>query len=213
MADPITLGALALTAAGTAVSAVGTIAGGNALAAAGQAGAAAAKQAAQANAGALEYRAQQEEMAANEARSAGQRGAIERRQAGKLLLSSLQARSAASGGSADDPSTLNLASKIAQRTEYQALTEMFTGESRARGLEDQAKGSRYSAETGLIEGNMRANAALREGEARKSASYLSAAGTIIGGAGSMFGTFNKLPGSKVGSSGPGLSLTNPTGWY
>jgi hypothetical protein len=52
---------------------------------------------------------------------------------------------------------------------------MFKGENRARGYEDQAK------------------ATLFEGDSKKSASQLSALGTIIGGAGSMYGQYNKLP--------------------
>jgi hypothetical protein len=59
---------------------------------------------------------------------------------------------------------------------------MFKGENRARGLEDQAFGDR-----------MTGDAYRAEGEAKKSASKLSAIGTILGGASSIFGQFNKTP--------------------
>lgn len=176
MADPITLGALALTAAGTAVTAAGTIAGGNAAADAGSR----AQQA-------LEFRAKQEDQAAQESRAISQRGALEKRREGTLLTSKLQARAAAGGGGADDPGVLNLAGDIAQRSEYDALFEMFKGENRARGLEDTAVGSRMSGD-----------AALAEGRAKQSAAKLSAIGTIIGGAGSMYRSYNKLPEARAG---------------
>lgn len=161
-----------LMAAGTAVSAMGTIAGGNAAAAAGQS----AQQSAN-------FRAQQEDQAAQESRAVSQRSALDKQRSGQLALSTLQARAAAGGGGADDPTVLNLAGNIAQRTEYDSLFDMYKGENRARGLEDEATGSRYSGE-----------AAAAEGDAKQSASYLSAAGTVIGGAGSMYRTYNKLYG-------------------
>ncbi len=171
MADPITLGFMALTAIGTGVSAMGTIASGKA---AEQAG----RQAQQAR----EFEALQQEQAAQESRAAAQRQAIDKRREGQLLLSRLQARAAASGGGADDPTVLDLGGGIAERGEYEALTEMYRGENRARGLEDSAVGSRMTGE------------ALRaEGEAKKRASRLSAFGTLIGGATSMYGQYNKLP--------------------
>lgn len=171
--DPMTMTAttMALTAGGTALSAMGTIAGGSAAAQAGQY--------AQRSA---EFTAQQQEQAAKEARAVGQRSAFEKRREGELLNSKLQARAAASGGGASDPTVLDLSGDIAQRGEYDALTEMFKGESRARGLLDGAEASR-----------MQGAAALYEGQAKRRASHLSAAGTIIGGAGSMFNQYRGAP--------------------
>ena len=124
-------------------------------------------------------------MAADESRAAAQRTMLEKRRESRFLQSKLQARAAASGGGADDPGVLDLTGDIAQRGEYDALMEMYRGENRARGLEDQATGSRMSG-----------SAALYEGEAKKSASRLSAMGTIIGGASSMYGQYNKLPSAR-----------------
>ena len=164
--DPITISALALTGAGTAASAMGTLMGGSAAAAAG----AAAQQAA-------EFTARQQKMGAREARSVGQLAMFEKRKETDLLQSKLQARAAASGGGATDPGVVNLTGDIAQRGEYQALTEMYKGESKARGLVDAAMASQ-----------MQGAAALAEGEAKKRAATMSAVGTILGGAGSMFKT-------------------------
>lgn len=165
--DPLT----ALAVVGSAVSAGGTIMGGNAAAAAGQS----AQQA-------QNFKAQQEDMAAQESRAASQRSALDKGRETTLLLSTLQARAAASGGGASDVGVLNLAGDIAGRGEYESLMDMYRGENRARGLEDTAIGSRLSGE-----------AAAAEGKAKQSASYLSAAGTIIGGAGSAYRTYNKIP--------------------
>jgi hypothetical protein len=168
--DPITGTALALTAAGTAVSAAGTIAGGKAAADAG----------ARAKEG-YDFKALQEEQAAQESRAVGQRAALEKRREARFLTSKLQARAAASGGAADDPGVIDLAGDIAERGEYDALMEMFKGENRARGLEDSATGSRMTGE-----------AAYAEGQAKRDAAELSAMGTIISGAGSMFRQYNKI---------------------
>jgi len=167
---------------GAAVSAMGTIAAGNA-----------AQQAAQAQAQALNFRAKQEDMAAAEARAAAQRQAIEKRQQGILAQSQLQARAAASGGSATDAGILALEKEVVGQREYLALTETYKGENRARGLEDQATISRMSAQ-----------AALAEGEARKQASMFSAFGTLIGGAGSAFSAYKGLP---MASATPGNPLS------
>lgn len=170
------LASMALTAAGTAVSAAGTIAGGNAAADAGRR-----------TQQSMEFRAKQEDQAANESRAVSQRSAMEKQREGRFALSSLQARAAASGGGADDPTIINLGGNIAQRSEFDALFDMSKGENRARGLEDEAVGSRLTGD-----------AAVAEGAAKQSASQLSAAGTIIGGAGSMYRTYNKIPDVRYG---------------
>lgn len=167
--DPITL--TALTVAGGALSAGGTIMGGNAAAAAGES-----------SRNESYFKAAQEDQAAQESRAASQRDSLEKGRQTQLVLSKLQAEAAAGGGGADDPGVLNLAGDIAGRGEYESLMDMFKGENRARGLQDEAVGSRMSGD-----------AALAEGKAKQNASYMSAAGTIIGTAGSAYKTYNKLP--------------------
>lgn len=187
--DPLTAGAAALTAVGAGVSAMGTLAGGDASQTAGTANAAATRQAALANADSLEFKAKQEDMAAQESRASSQRDALERGRQTKLVLSKLQAGAAASGAGATDPTVTTLAGQIGGRGEYEALTDLFKGENRARGLMDSATGDRMSATAGLQGGELQANAQIAEGNAKKSASQLAAAGTIIGGAGSAFKAF------------------------
>lgn len=163
--DPVTM--TVATVAGGALQAAGTIMGGNAAADAGKA-----QQSAQ------YFKAAQEEQAAQESRASQQRVALDKAREGRLLQSKLQANAAASGGGASDPGIVTLAQGIAGRSEYESLLEMYKGENRARGLEDQAVGSRLTGD-----------AAKAEGEAKKTASYFSAAGTLIGSAGSAYKTY------------------------
>ena len=173
--DPITM--TVLTLAGGAMSAAGTLAAGSAAARSGKA-----------QQQAMNFRAQQEQQAAQESRAVGQRGAMESRRQGDLALSTLQARAAAGGGNAADPTVLNLGGNIAGRSEYDALFNMYRGENKARGLEDTAMGDR-----------MTGDALSAEGAAKQNASYLSAGGTIIGSIGSAYK--NYLPGAPPPGSG------------
>ena len=174
MADPVSLGLMAV---GTAMSAAGTVAGGNAAAAAGQS---------QQNA--LNYKATQENQQAMTERASAQRAAFDKQRETGLLESKLQAGAAAGGGGASDPTIVSLGGQIAGRGEYESLLDMFKGENTARGYENQATADIASGQ-----------AAAAEGSAKQSASYLSAAGTVIGSAGSMYRAYNKLPAvSKYG---------------
>lgn len=166
----------ALTGLSGGLQAAGTLMGGNAAADAGES----ARKA-------QYFRATQEDMAAQESRAAAQREALDKGRQTTLVLSKLQANAAGSGGGASDPGILTLAGDIAGRGEYESLLDMFKGENRARGLEDQAIGSRLTSD-----------AAKAEGEAKKSASYLSAAGTLIGSAGSAYRIYNKIPDPRYG---------------
>ncbi len=153
---------------GSLVSAGGTIASGIGANAAGKAQAA------------------QLSQAANESRAAGQRQGFEHQRTTGLALSKLQANAAASGGGADDPTVQNLGADIAGRGEYQTLMDLYTGENRARGLEDQGAAAKQAGKNALTK------------------SYLSAGGTILSSAGSMA---NKFGGAKIPSADePGLPM-------
>lgn len=166
--------------AGSAVSAMGTIAGGDAAADAGMR-----------QQQAYEYRAKQEEQAAQESRAVSQRAALDKRRQGDLLLSTLRARGAAGGSNVASGDILDTAGEIGGRGEYEALFDMYRGENRARGLIDSAAGSRMTGE-----------AARAEGEAKKRASRMAAIGTIIGGVGSAASNFGgKLPSAGAGGYG------------
>ncbi len=148
---PLALGATAL---GGAVSAIGTIAAGNS-----------AKQAAY-------FRAGQEDQMAQESRAASQRQALEKRRQAGLVLSKIQAGAAAGGSDTTSPDLLNLVGDVAGRGEYQALSDMYSGENRARGLEDSATGERMT------------------GDAAQTGSYFKAAGTLLSTGGSVYDRYN-----------------------
>lgn len=151
-----------LGAIGAAVSAVGTLAS-----------ASASIQAGDDQKAALEFKAKQEDQAAQESRAASQRQAIDKRREAEQLDSQLRARSAADGGTTTDPTIVNLGSEIAGRGEYQALGEMYKGENRARGIEDQAQGDRMT------------------GAAAARGARSAAFGTILSGIGGIAGKFGK----------------------
>lgn len=136
-------------------------------------GAAAMQKQAKAERNAAEYNAQVQEKQAMEERASAQRKALEERRKKDVTLSNLQARAAASGGGAgvSDPTVISLATDIEGRGEYGALLEMYTGESRARGREDEAALQRYIGET------------------KAQASEAKATGMILGGIGGLFGKF------------------------
>lgn len=150
----------ALAIVGALFSAVGTIA---------QAGAM--RDQAQAERNAANYKAQVENQKAMEERASAQRQALATGRKTALVQSQIQARAAASGGGADDPSVISLASGVEREGSYQSLYSTYLGESRGRGLEDQAVLDRYSGE--MKASNLESNANA----------------TILGGFGSLFGKF------------------------
>lgn len=98
-----------------------------------------------AQAAALEYEAKQAEMKGKEERAAAQREALEKEEQASFLLSRQQALAAASGAGLETPSVVDIYTKTAQRGEYQEAALLYGGESRQRGLQDQAKGLRAKA--------------------------------------------------------------------
>jgi hypothetical protein len=151
------------TIASTVISAVGTIASGQAAAEAGEQ--------AQRVAG---WEAKQLEMKGKEELAEGQRKMEERRDAKEDALSALQARAAASGFSATDPSNLALADEIERYGSLQEQLELYGGSVGRRDAEFAAKGRRFEGAQ-----------AYDAGQAKKKASYFNAAGTILGGVSSM----------------------------
>lgn len=173
----LTAGSMAMTAIGGASSAAGTIAGGNYAATAGQMQ----KTAAYAKADEQDFEAKQTDQNASQAFAAGQREMLETQQRTSLAQSTSRARASASGVDAGVGSAAENEGAIAQRGSYHALMDLFNGESAATGLRNQATAQRYGATITRYGGD----AAAWEGQAKKSASELSAVGTIAGSAGSM----------------------------
>jgi len=167
--DPGTLmaGTMAMTAAGTAMSASSTIAGGNAAAEAGKM---------QQNA--LNFQAAQ--LRENEGGEIGaaQREMLDTQLKTKQLESTVEARSAAGGVNAAVGSPLAAEKQIASRGTYQSLMDLFNGQNRATGDENEAKGATYS---GVI--------ADEAGTMQQRASNLNAMATIAGGGASMMRSY------------------------
>ncbi len=115
------------TVASTALQVVGTLQAGKAE-----------QQAANARAAALEHQAKQAEQAAGQERAASQRASIEQRRQAQLVESRALAVAAGSGAGAGDPTVENILGEIGAEGEFRALSELFIGEERARGLETQA---------------------------------------------------------------------------
>lgn len=117
---------------------------------------------------AAQYEAEQLESRAGQERAAAQRRAIEQRRQARLVQSRQQAAAAASGAGASDPTVVDLMTGAEGEGEYRALLELYEGEERARGATVAANVRRF------------------EGKQAKTASYIGAAGTILGGASTFF---------------------------
>lgn len=165
MADPISTAALIATIGGSAVSAAGTIAAGNA-----------ADQSAKYEAAQLDIRAKEEQAQA-------QQEAKQLREQKERAQSTLTARSAASGFSATDPTSLALLDELERYGTLQEQMAQYGGKSRRAGTEAQATGVRMT------------------GKAKKKGSRYSAAGTILSGIGGGLSKYN--PGTYGGSSSYG----------
>lgn len=153
--DPGTLMLMSMgaTAAGGAVTAAGTLAGGKAAETAG------------------EMTKQADEMAAEQSFAAGQRKSLDTQERTRMAMSTATARAGANGVDAGSGSPLATVGDIAKRGSYQALMDMFNGESEATNLRNSGAAAEYG------------------GKMQKQASYLSAAGTLASTAGSMFKTY------------------------
>ena len=99
-----------------------------------------------------EYEADQLKIKGQEEFAAASRAASEKRQEGALVNSRQQALAAISGGGAgsDAPTILKLMGDTAGQAEYNAMTELYGGESRRRGLLDAAKAKKLEGKASLL---------------------------------------------------------------
>ncbi len=118
---------------------------------------------------ALNYEAQMKERQAAEERSAAQREATEKLEEGKRIGSRGIAIAAASGGGVLNPSSLDIYGETIEKGDLNARVATYGGESRARGLQDQAAANRF------------------KGAAAKKGSIFEAFGTMASGVGKAFG--------------------------
>jgi hypothetical protein len=163
-----------LTAVGAVVSAAGSIMAGNA-------------QAAQ-----QKFQAQQLDMKAKEERAGATRQAADQAKQQDLIISRQRALAAASGGSATDPTILDLMGDTAAQGYVQQQTTLGMGENQARGYEDAAASARASAKSARMAG------------------YIGAGSSLLSGLGSAFDNYAK--GVKgMGGYGGGMPYQTPGG--
>lgn len=182
--DPVSIG-IALTVASTGMKAISTLRAGKAE-----------QEAGRARQQALEHQAAQARQNAGQERAAAQRGAIEQRRQGRFVASRALARAAASGAGAGDPTVENILGDIGAEGEFRALTELFVGEERARGLEHQA-------DIKVFEGGQER----RAGDIARRASKFSAFTQVLSGGAKAAGIYGKMP-DTVADTGQGLSRYN-----
>lgn len=107
---------------------------------------------------AMELEAQQLETQAGQARASGQRAAAEERRRERLIQSSLTARAAASGGGAADPTVVKIGQDIAAEGTFRALSALFEGKERSRGMLNAALLRRFGGAEAARAGKIRRQA-------------------------------------------------------
>lgn len=166
MATAATASGTAATVAGAAGIAKTAMTVGTILSTVGQvAGAVGAKRSA-------DFEAKQMITQAGNERATSQRAAGEERRQKNLVTSRAQAVAAASGGGASDPTVVDIMGDLEAEGEYRALSAMYEGEERARGLETAASAKKVEGRQALTGGLM------------------GAAGTFLQGAESLYDRFS-----------------------
>lgn len=127
--------------------------------------------------------------------AAAQRKALEEKRRATLIASRAQAVAGASGGSASDPTMVDILSDIEGEGAYRAGVALYEGEERAR-LQ------RLGASTRRFEGDV----ALQSGKERERAYQLGGFGSLATGAASLY--------SKYGRGGAKVSASKSSGdWF
>jgi hypothetical protein len=110
-----------------------------------------------------QYVAKQMEVNAGQERAAAQRRAQEQRRRGDLAQSRAQSLAAASGGGALDPSVVDIMGGLEEESEFNALSDLYEGEERARDLESNATVTRWSGNQANKAGYMAARTTMLSG--------------------------------------------------
>lgn len=150
--EPTTI-TMAIAAASAVASAAGSIMSGNAAR------------------GAANFQAAQMNQQAGQERAVSQRQSIEQRRQAGLANSRVTAVAGASGAGVTDPTVLNIEGDNAATGEYNALTALYQGEEKARGLE------------------MGATSKVYEGQQARQASLFKAGGTLLSSGNSMLSKY------------------------
>lgn len=148
--DPLTALSMSATAASGVIGASNTLAAGDDAAAAGR------------------YKAEELRQNASQALASSQRKMFDTQRRTRLAISTSTARAAASGVAPDVGSPVENAANLDARGSYQALLDLWNGQSNYTGLRNEADLAEW------------------EGEEKKRASRLAAAGTLAGSFGTMF---------------------------
>jgi hypothetical protein len=101
---------------------------------------------------AADFQAAQLDQSAGQSRASGQREALEQKRQARLANSRLRALAQGGGG---DPTIVKLSQDIAGEGEFRALTALYEGEERARGMEMSATGARKSGKSAQQVGYVR----------------------------------------------------------
>lgn len=126
---------------------------------------------------AANFEAKQMISRAGSERATSQRAAAEERRQKNIVQSRAQAVAAASGGGASDPTVVDLQGDLEVEGEYRALSQLYEGEERARGLIGAASAKKVEGRQALTGG------------------LIGAAGTILSGAESLYSNYGtKRPG-------------------
>lgn len=145
---------------------------------------------------AKQFEADQLDQNAGQVEAAAQRQAqIERRQA-NLIASRALAIGGASGAGLSDPTMAGILTDIEAEGSYRAASAIYEGADRARRM-------RMGADAAMFEGGM----LLQGGQTRSRAMRTAAVGTLLQGAGSLYG--------KYGMGGPknSPSISSASGYY
>jgi len=121
---------------------------------------------------AKEFEAQQMLVNAGQARATSQRKALAQQKQTKLVQSALQARAAASGGGALDPTVMDLAGDIAAEGDYRRRVALYEGDDASRTLNAGAGMRRWEGEQ-----------AVRAGKIKQRSANIGAGATLLSGIG------------------------------
>ena len=130
---------------------------------------------------AANYQAAQREQQAGQDRATSQRQAIGQRKQANLVASRTRANAAASGGGAFDPNVVDILGDIEGQGEYNALSALFNGEERARGMEMQASAARYQGRQAQTAGYTKAASTLLDGASQAAMMKYSPSGGAFSG--------------------------------
>lgn len=119
-----------------------------------------------------ESEAQQMLVNAGQARATSQRKALGQKKQTSRIQSALQARAAASGGGALDPTVMDLVGDIAQEGDYRRRVALYEGDDATRTYQSAANLRRWEGEQ-----------AVRAGEIKRRSANMSAGATLLSGIG------------------------------